>query len=143
MVVANNVTVLALTADEMLRKGLILAGWEAERQIGTDIKTRTARFKSFYGSQPIVFVKIWEDLQTTDILEARINAKKHLCDHLLMCAYFLKVYPTETTMAGMFKMEEKTVRKWVWLFAKKIQALKKSKVRLFFAMLPFSRTYFF
>jgi hypothetical protein len=59
MVVANNVTVLALTADEMLRKGLILAGWEAERQIGTDIKTRTARFKSFYGSQPIVFVKIW------------------------------------------------------------------------------------
>jgi hypothetical protein len=33
MVVANNVMVVALTADKMLRKGLILVGWEPQRQV--------------------------------------------------------------------------------------------------------------
>jgi hypothetical protein len=132
MVVANNVTVVALTADEMLRKGLILVGWEPQRQVTVREEKKLDRFKSFYGSTPTVLAKIYEDLQTTDIVDARINARKHSCDKFLMTAYFFKIYPSEAMMAGTFKVDEKTARKWIWFFAEKIQALKKTKVRLFY-----------
>jgi hypothetical protein len=52
----------------MLHKGLILAGWGLEHQDSVNYRENTDQFISF------VFVKIWEDLQMTDILEARINA---------------------------------------------------------------------
>ena len=128
MVVANNTMVVALTVNEMLCKGLLLVGFDKRRQDRVQQKTNMERFRTFYSSNPIVFVKIWEDLQTTEILEARIHAAKHSCDNLLMAAYFLKCYPTETLMAGAFCVAEKTAPKWVWFFAAKIQALKKSKV---------------
>jgi hypothetical protein len=39
MVVGNNQpVVIALTAEEMLRKGLILAGWQPERQAKVRVK---------------------------------------------------------------------------------------------------------
>ena len=52
------------------------------------------RFKSFYGSKPIVCAQIWEDLQTTDIVEARIEAKSQKdVDYFLMAHHFLTCYP--------------------------------------------------
>ena len=135
MDIANNTTIVTLTTNEMLRKGLLLAGFDNFRQDRVKEETNKERFRSFYGSNPIVFAKIWMDLQTTDILEARINAAKHSPDSMLMTAHFLKCYPIEAVLAGMFKTGEKTVRKWVWFFASKIQALKKSKVSCWLLLL--------
>jgi len=87
------------------------------------------RFKSSYGSLPVVLAHIWEDLQTTTIPEAKINraATKHF-DRCLMAFYFLKVYPTEKREAGIFNVDEKTGRKWRWYFVEKVRALKKQKI---------------
>jgi hypothetical protein len=117
-----------LTSDEFLRKGLQLAGFDWYRQTKVSKLTNIQRFKAYYGSNPVVYATIWEDLQLTMIPEARINTNDTDADSFLMGIYFLKSYPTETQLAGIFKVCERTGRKWAWYIARKIQALKGDKV---------------
>jgi hypothetical protein len=115
------VVTVVLTADEILAKGLELQGFErTTRQSKASHSLNVSRFKSFYGSHPIVYAQLWEDLQTTAIPEARVDARTTTIDYFLMSLYFLKCY---------FKIGEKTARTWIWdFFIKKIQALKGEKV---------------
>jgi hypothetical protein len=46
-----------------------------------------------------------------------------------MAIYWLKKYPTEEALSGLFKIDEKIVRKWVLYYVCKIQALKREKLR--------------
>jgi hypothetical protein len=124
------VVTVVLTADEILAKGLELQGFErTTRQSKASHSLNVSRFKSFYGSHPIVYAQLWEDLQTTAIPEARVDARTTTIDYFLMSLYFLKCYPKESKLAGDFKIGEKTARTWIWdFFIKKIQALKGEKV---------------
>jgi hypothetical protein len=72
----NDNLIVVLTADEILRKGLNLVGLDRDRQRNMCRATNLQRFKSQYGSMPVVYAQIWEDLQTTAIPEARIDNKK-------------------------------------------------------------------
>lgn len=107
--------------------GLKRAGFDAVQQQRVKRETNVRRFKSHFGSSPLVYAAIWEDLATTDIPEARISARADL-DKFFLGLYFLKEYPTEEKLAGSFDTCEKTARKWAWYFATKIQALKMKKV---------------
>ena len=60
------------TVDDNLHIGLILAGFQISRQQRVEKGSNIRRFQSFYGSSPLVCAKIWEDLLTTDVDEARI-----------------------------------------------------------------------
>ena len=120
---------LILTADEMMHKGLQLLGFDLRRQQKVGPKQNRRRFKASYGSAPLVYAQIWEDLQTTEIPEARIDEKKVCVDSFLMAVHFLKCYPSEEQRSGIFKICEKTARKWGWYYAAKLQALKREKVR--------------
>ena len=93
--------------------------------------TSLSRFRSFYGSNPIVYAEIWQDLQTSLIPEARITTDAVFLNlnYFLLAICFLKCYYTEAQLAGMFNICEKTARKCCWFFAKKIQALRAAKVR--------------
>ena len=123
-------TIMAiLTAIEFLQKGLELAGFSRRRQQRVCRATNLRRFKDHFGSLPVVYAQIWEDLQTTDIPEARIDARKDCVDSFLMAIHFLKCYPKEGERAAIFKICKKTARKWGWYFAEKVQALKVEKVR--------------
>jgi hypothetical protein len=113
--------------SEILSMGLKRAGFDDVRQQRVKRETNVRRFKSHFGSSPLVYAAIWEDLVTTDIPEARIEATTDP-DKFFLGLYFLKEYPTEEKLAGSFKTCEKTARKWAWYFAIKIQALKKKKV---------------
>jgi hypothetical protein len=120
--------VVILTADEMLAKGLELHGFDRTSKVSCSLKK--SRFKSLYGSEPVVYAQMWEDLQTTAVQEARVDARTTTIDHFLMSLHFLKCYPRESKLAADFKISEKTVRKWIRHFTKKIQALKQEKVRV-------------
>lgn len=124
--------VVVLTPDEILRTGLILVGWDGYRQDRAQRETNLKRFRSAYGSDPIVYARIWEDLQTTDVSKARINAEaaKNF-NYFLMALHFLKCYNTETQQSGTFGYCENTVREWNWFFVRKIAKLKKQKVSSF------------
>ena len=113
--------------DEMMMMSLEMAGFDHRRQERVQRATNVRRFKSFYGSSPLVCAAIWEDLVTATIPEAQILPSTSVSKFFL-ALYFLKEYPTEEKLAGAFKTCEKTARKWAWYFAQKVQALKEKKV---------------
>ncbi|KAI2504968.1 hypothetical protein MHU86_9497 [Fragilaria crotonensis] len=117
------------TPGDLLRIGLFLVGFDLARQQAVDSNTNVRRFKSHFGSSPVVCAVLWEDLITTDIQEARVVPAPGALDKFLMCLYFLKTYATEEKLSAFSKLNEKTARKWIWFFASKIQALKTKKVR--------------
>jgi hypothetical protein len=119
---------LVATPDEILRKGLELGGFDGRRQQKVKRKTRLRRFRSLYGSDPIVYAEIIEDLQTTHIEKARVDSKKISLEKFLGAMNFLMCYQSEEVRSGQFKETEKTVRKWGWFYSKKIQALKEQKI---------------
>lgn len=117
-----------LTADEILYIGLDLVGFSRRQQQNVCRPTNVMRFKGHYGSNPIVYAQILEELQTTAIPEARIDVRKSGPLYFLMAVHFLARYPTEQEQAGIFKVCDKTARCWSWYFATKIQMLKEEKV---------------
>jgi hypothetical protein len=121
--------VVIFTPDEVLRIELEVVGFDHCRQNNVHRNTNLSRFKSHYGSLPIVYAQIWEDFQTTEVAEARIAVPKLVdFDYFLMAIHFLKCYPTEKQQEGIFKCCEKTARKWAWYYSTKMQALKVQKV---------------
>jgi hypothetical protein len=120
---------LVLTEGQLLSLGLLMGGYDAERAIH---KTNLARFKSIFGSLPHVYAKLWEDLLTTDIVEARLGTDtvRPSPRNFLIAVNFLKCYQTEKSKSGHLGVCENTARKWTWYYAKKIAALVEAKVKL-------------
>jgi hypothetical protein len=119
---------LIATPDEILWKGLEMGGFNHRRQQRVKRDTCLRRFRALYGSNPIVYAEIIEDLQTTHIVKARVDPKKMSVEKLLVAMNFLKCYQSEEVRAGQFNKSEKTARKWGWFYSKKIQALKDQKI---------------
>jgi hypothetical protein len=105
---------LIIAPDDLMSIGLELVGFGAYRQKSVQRATNLKRFKSFYGSAPVVYANIWEDLMTTDIEEARVSPSDAVLKNYLLAIHFLKVYPTDERLAGQFKTCVKTARKWEW-----------------------------
>ena len=121
--------VVILTADEILRKGLLLVGFSIRRQQNVQRKTNIARFKAHFGSDPVVYAHIWEDLHSSEN-EDLLVSERASADSFLQGMHFLKCYPKENEREGTFKTCRTTARKWGWYFAEKVQALKEEKVSL-------------
>jgi hypothetical protein len=125
---------MIVTADELLLRGLVLVGFSAARIGNVSRSTNLSRFRSHYGSNPIVYseIEIWEDLQTLPFPEAKIAIDGVFVelDSFLLALFFMTCYPAEPHLTVTFKVCEKTARKCCWFFAKKIQALKAAKVSL-------------
>ena len=73
-------TMLIATADEILWKGLEMDGFDLRRQQAKCETNETClkRFRALYGSNPIVYAQIIEDLQTTHIVEAHVDSRIYL-----------------------------------------------------------------
>ena len=108
----------------------MLVGFSATRIGKVSRSTNLSRFRSHYGSNPIVHSEIREELQTSPIPDARItpNATFVTLDSFPLAICFITCYPTEAQLAGTFKVCETTARNRCWFFAKKVQALKAAKV---------------
>ena len=113
-----------VTADEMMNTGLLYARFTKARIDRCKRDTNVKRFVSHFGSIPEVVVLIFEDLQLTDIDEARLDPKDVNLKFFLMALHFLKCYPTENEREAMFDISPKWGREKVWLYVQKIQALK-------------------
>jgi hypothetical protein len=111
--------------NKTMATGLALAGFAINNQ--QDVSANDRRFKSMYGSSALVVSKIWHDLCTTEVEDARIASTDDI-KMFFLALHFLKCYPTEELLSGKFKMSEKSCRKWIWYYIKKVQALKVKKV---------------
>jgi hypothetical protein len=117
--------VISIDPADWLRLGLESVGFSSTRQKGHR-EMNVECFLAHFGASPETCSAIFVDLQTTHIATARI-AKPDIL-YLLMAINWLKTYPTEAQMAGIFKVDEMTVRTHVWKYVRAIQALKGQKV---------------
>jgi hypothetical protein len=118
--------VLFLSAANILELGLHFVGFEQHRCQRTCMTTNLRRFRAHFGVSPEAILAIFTDLQTTTIVEARIN--KPDPSHFFMAMNWLRAYKVEEQLAGSSKMTEKTARKWIWKYTEAVQALKAAKV---------------
>lgn len=132
------------TADQVQRIGLKILGVDRHRQKRQSKKSNLADFKAHYGVDPAVCAQMWEDVQTTTIQNAHVNATSP--DNLnsganfknfLRAFHFLMRYGTELERKVASGNARNTVRKWTWFFVEKIVALKELKVRIFVAVAAF------
>lgn len=67
------------------------------------------RFKGFFGAPPVVISTMWGRLT---------HPERALPCHLLWALLFLKSYANEHQCAALCAVDEKTYRKWSWLFVR-------------------------
>jgi hypothetical protein len=60
--------------NEIIERGLSLVGVNGTSTVCHD--TNLERFRSHFGSNPIVYAQIWDDLQTTETDEAKFLFKE-------------------------------------------------------------------
>lgn len=118
--------VIPLSEASMLRIGLQLIGWDERRQAKVAVATNVDRFCSWFGPPPRACCALWHDLQTIDTGNDRLENPD--LKYFLMTLHWLRVYNTLKIIGTVFKIHEDTVGKWVWLYAKAIQAFKSRKV---------------
>lgn len=94
-----------VTSDAFLQLGNIYTKSSLTRSANIALR----RFKSFFGVTPIVCSIIWEKL--TDELPAGAEPK-----HLLWSLLFLKQYSNEHNRRSIVNADEKSIRKWTWIF---------------------------
>ena len=107
----------------ILSYGLETAGFRQFGVLETSPELKRQRFISFFGVCPSTCAAIFVALKTGSEIGdgCRLN-------HFLLTMCWMKNYVTERVLAGMFEMTEKTIRKWIWKYAKMIQSLKAAKV---------------
>ena len=85
-------------------------------------------FKSNYGIEPTVYMVCHGLLGNSNEYDPYPDTLKH--EHLLYSLDFLKRYETERRMAERYGKTPKTLRKWVWVYVKKIASLKPKVVSI-------------
>ncbi len=104
-----------------------MVGFDWNRRVQR--KARIRYFEGWFGADPMVYSEIWEDLQRTDIEEARIEVSSVVeFDLFLLAPILVKCYPTRDRLGTQFNHHPDTSDKWAWYYAKKIQALKKEAI---------------
>jgi len=66
--------ILHYTTDQVLTIGLKLIGVSKRRMQRQKRETNFEDFRAHYGTDPDICAKIWDDLQTTNIPNAKIKA---------------------------------------------------------------------
>jgi len=117
-----------LTANEMLERGLRVLGVGMEAQARRLATTNEKDFESHFGSRPTVIADLWNRLHTT-ATGVPLLPGKHFPSDFLVALHWLRIYPTEKGRKISLHIGEKTGRKWSWLYAKKIAALKEELIQ--------------
>lgn len=121
-------SLVVLTPDDVLRRGLILVGFDERRQQRVKKKKNLSRFRQHYASDPVVYAVLLHRLQTTMNKEAKVEFDKVGIDktinYFFMAIHLIARYPRAEEAEGIFKISEKSWRVWVWKIAKKIAKLK-------------------
>ena len=99
-----------MSAQDFLSLGLQVLG----RTVLPCSATNERRYRGAFGASPRISSLIWT------MLRHPIGGE---LIHLLMAFHFLKCYATETIQAALFKVDEKTFRKWQWMYVRLLSTL--------------------
>lgn len=124
---AASAPIVKFTSEEVFEAGLQYAATStcaSHRSYNEKLR----QFRAWFGSKPHVLAKIFEDLQTTTIDEARMKLREKDLIPFLMTHYFLYCYSKEEITAKIFDYCKPTLRKWCWKFIMNMAALKDEKI---------------
>ena len=110
-----------IDSTAMFNLGLKAVGFV---NVGTSRKNNLVRYMASYGAHPEAMVAIWEALQSTDNPIVNPNLT-----YFFMAFNWLKTYDTYPSLASRWKMDEKSVSKWVRYYVEAIQGLKGEKIK--------------
>ena len=112
-----------LRSLDFMLQGLLFAG-SSERQVSTSVPyaKKLSRFKSCFGSHPLVCAHVWVHLQNEGI------DTEHNLERFFLTLFWLKGYATESVLSVKFDLEEETIRLWCWYYADCLQMLKEKLV---------------
>jgi hypothetical protein len=82
------------------------------------------KFIGHFGVNSARCAEIWQLLQQHNIMPMGGAPK-----HLLFSLHYMKQYGTEVSMASFFSCDEKTLRKWAWIFIKAMAKLAPIVIR--------------
>jgi len=112
------------TTDDVLQYGLRLVGQDHNR---VSAATNARRFSSHYGLPPLVWLHALDDIRR-HLGEAHPGFSTPSLKKLLMTAYWMKQSATYEVVASRFGCSERSVRHWVWEYARGLASLKGFKV---------------
>ena len=90
-------------------------------QISSAVEYR--RFRGNFGTTPEICVILWGMITPNEIMPKGVK-----CCHLLWALMFLKLYASEHVLCSMAECDEKTFRKWAWLFVLALADLEPENV---------------
>ena len=103
---------------DCIKVGLKYMGRRISAKCMRDVKeTDKRRFRASYGVSPEVCTQVWQMIYHS--LPMLLTF-----DHLLWALLFMKIYATESVLAGSVGVDEKTYRLHVWTVIKSISNLK-------------------
>ena len=113
-------TSLAVTPVDILRAGLVYAGFDHARQEINNERRRINWFKSFYGVEPLTVAAMFEDIRD---FEPHSNVKE-----FLMVLNWLFLYDTYPVLSGRWKFSEEFIMKSVAEYGSLIEVLSRKKI---------------
>lgn len=115
-------TYLVVTPDDILRAGLIYAGFDLARQAINNQARKINWFKSFYGVAPVTIAVMFEDIR---VIEKDANVKE-----FLMALNWLFLYDTYPVLSGRWKFSEEFIMKSVANYVSLMEELSRKKITL-------------
>lgn len=92
-----------LTAEQFYRISFPYINHTTKKSVPIGLR----RFKSFFGVTPQVCAKLWNLFECNNLSQPK---------HLLWALLFLKQNGTEHERRSILKSDEKTIRKWTWVY---------------------------
>lgn len=95
-------------------------------------KVTLRRFKAEFGVPPDVIADVWDLLLESKFLRDKLadtSTRPPNPEHLLWSLMFLKKYSLSSDLAKSVNVDEKTYRKWCWIYIDAIANLDKEVVR--------------
>jgi len=111
---------------QFLKLGLETVGFTAQRQRSTRAAKNVERFCGNCAIGPAACSAVFRDLQTTAIPEARIDKPNSIC--FLIALNWLATHKKEVEMAGIFDLDDDTLRNHIGKCVNAIAALKGEKI---------------
>ena len=118
-----------VTVQHMLLVGLELFYKPDRIARVVNLSTNIDRFNTKFGVQPVTACMLYEDLQKTNIDDARIDEPdKTTLKFFLISLYFLRKYPTEDILESTLDFSPRYISGVAWQYVYRIQAMKAEKI---------------
>jgi DDE superfamily endonuclease len=112
----------------MERRGLFLVGYSKKQIASSGKETNKRRFRAHFGASAVVCCQIYEDMQCTDIEQARIAGGEIDLKWFLMAMHYLRKYPKEDEWESTFDVGIRWTRDRIWDRIRKLAAMKAKKI---------------